>query len=290
VAANSALPSPTVVELNPGDSVPDTLHMDDLVVLYLHGGAFLFDEPADIYATRISSALKAPVVMLHYRLGAEHPFPAASDDTVQTYRHLLDAGWPADRVLVIGHSAGGTLVMALLLSLADESLPMPMGVVSLSGVLDFSLEFASIRDNDGDDSITRAQAEQVAADYCRGADPKDPLVSPALATSERWATAPPLYLLCGGDEIFRDSVVALATSAAHGGADITLRVVPHQQHGFAQRAIPASDRILAEIGAFAERCHHPIPRSEQWIGSNPWANSDDSASQDPLDGTAPSVS
>jgi epsilon-lactone hydrolase len=261
---------PNVVELGPRDALPDGLRVGEMVVLYLHGGAFIYDEDADLYATRVSTALTAQVVMPHYRLGPEHPFPAASDDTLQTYRQLLDAGWPANRVLLVGHSAGGTLAMTLLLRLAEESLPAPLGVVALSGVLDFTLQFASMSDNDGADTITKAQAEQVAADYCGSADPTDPLISPALAPPERWATAPPLYLLCGGDEIFRDPVVTLAARAAGGGADITLRVVPGQRHGFAQRAPTSSDRTLDEVSAFTERCRHPLPRSEQWIGANPW--------------------
>lgn len=261
--------SSDVFEIRPGDALPPALECSDdqtpYVALYLHGGAFLFDEDADVYANRLAATLRAPVAMLHYRTGASHPFPAATDDVFAAYQGLTAAGWPAHRILVVGHSAGATLALSLQLRLNGSSSTSPLGVVALSGVLDFTLTSESFHANDGRDSITGQQAVQVRASYLAGADAEEPLASPALATPSQWSLAAPLFLLCGGDELFRDDSVQLAQRASRGEADVTLRVVPHQQHGFAQRAVPASDRILAEVAAFARRCTIPVPDGKRSI-------------------------
>jgi monoterpene epsilon-lactone hydrolase len=267
--ATSGPSAPAVVELWPGGELPPSLRdpaPGARVVLYLHGGAFLFDEEPDLYAERVAAALDRPVLMLHYRVGAEHPFPAASDDVIATYGLLLDAGWAPGTILVLGHSAGGTLGLALLTRASEHGLPMPAGVVSLSAFLDFTLTQQSLDDNDGRDRITPDDARRIGPMYTAASDPGHPAVSPAVATPETWRGAPPLFLLCGADEILRDDTLAVARSAARGGCEVELRVIAGGQHGAAQRAHPMSDRLLVELTAFAERCDDPMPAEQTWIG------------------------
>jgi monoterpene epsilon-lactone hydrolase len=52
-----------------------------------------------------------------YRLAPEHPYPAAVEDVIAAYRALCDAGHQSQRIAVAGDSAGGGLVMALVLRL-----------------------------------------------------------------------------------------------------------------------------------------------------------------------------
>ncbi|MBN9735043.1 MULTISPECIES: alpha/beta hydrolase fold domain-containing protein [unclassified Pseudonocardia] len=267
--ATSAPSTPAVAELWPGGELPPSLREPApgaRVVLYLHGGAFLFDEEPDLYADRVAAALDRPVLMLHYRVGAENPFPAASDDVIAAYALLLDAGWAPGDILVLGHSAGGTLGLTLLTRSSEHGLPTPAGVVSLSAFLDFTLTQQSLADNDGLDQITPAQAHRVGPMYTGSSDPGHPAVSPAVASPEVWRGAPPLFLLCGADELLRDDTLAVARSAARAGCEVELRVVAGGQHGSAQRAHPMSDRLLVELAAFAERCDDPMPAEQTWIG------------------------
>jgi hypothetical protein len=61
----------------------------DGVLLYLHGRRFQLDEPAAVYAARLSAATRLPVLHLGYRLAPEHPYPAALDDVIEAYQALL---------------------------------------------------------------------------------------------------------------------------------------------------------------------------------------------------------
>ena len=113
----------------------------DRVFLYLHGGAFCFRMP------RIQSAMVARwcrqsgarTLMPVYRLAPEHPFPAAADDCLATYRWLLNQGVAAENIVIGGDSAGGNLTLVTLMRARAEGLPLPAAALMLSPATDFSL-------------------------------------------------------------------------------------------------------------------------------------------------------
>ncbi|KAF1017398.1 MAG: Monoterpene epsilon-lactone hydrolase [Stenotrophomonas maltophilia] len=93
----------------------DAAHTD-AVLLELHGGGLVMGGGA---ACRIGARQHADqfgprCVAVDYRLPPQHPYPAALDDCLQVYRHLL-AQQPAHRIVICGRSAGGNLATAMLL-------------------------------------------------------------------------------------------------------------------------------------------------------------------------------
>ena len=83
-------------------------------------------------------------------------------------------------VAVVGDSAGGGLVFALLLRCRDEGrLPLPAAAVALSPWTDLALTGASLRRNAGADPFVDANGMPLIADcYLAGADPRHPYASP----------------------------------------------------------------------------------------------------------------
>ena len=63
-------------------------------MLYLHGGGYCIGSIAShrSLAGRLALAHGGRVLNLEYRLGPEHPFPAALDDAVAAYAELLASG------------------------------------------------------------------------------------------------------------------------------------------------------------------------------------------------------
>jgi monoterpene epsilon-lactone hydrolase len=102
-------------------------------VLYLHGGGYGIGSPRSHrhLAAAIAQAAHAEALLPDYRLAPEHPFPAALDDAVTAYRHVLKHT-PAAQVAVVGDSAGGGLTIATLLAARDAGLAMPAAAVCLS--------------------------------------------------------------------------------------------------------------------------------------------------------------
>lgn len=65
------------------------------------------------------------VLTIDYRVAPEHPYPAALEDTIAAYHWLLEQGYPAEKIVVAGDSAGGGLALALCLWLKNHKEPLP---------------------------------------------------------------------------------------------------------------------------------------------------------------------
>ena len=80
----------------------------DRVLLYLHGGGFVFHAPKlyHSFLGRLCSVTRTNAWLPDYRLAPEHPFPAAPEDCLAAYRGLLDKGIAAENIVIMGDSAG----------------------------------------------------------------------------------------------------------------------------------------------------------------------------------------
>ncbi|MBI3798401.1 MAG: alpha/beta hydrolase [Deltaproteobacteria bacterium] len=173
-------------------------------ILYLHGGGYVMGSPNThrSLAGEISRAAQAAVLLVDYRLAPEHPFPAAVEDGVASYRWLLGQGFAPRSLAVAGDSAGGGLVVATLVSARDQGLPMPAAAVPISPWSDMTCS--------NDSYQTRAEADPLVGSggigdmarlYLHGTDPKDPLASPNFASLR---SLPPLLIHVGRDEVLLD--------------------------------------------------------------------------------------
>ena len=118
---------------------------DGTVVIHFQGGAFVTALDPDSTAPAVSRAyrtkLGAFTLFAQYRLsrGEDTRFPAALQDAVTCYRHVLDAGVPPQKVVVAGDSAGGTVAVGLLRYVESTgALPPPRGVMLWSPWVDVS--------------------------------------------------------------------------------------------------------------------------------------------------------
>jgi len=183
----------------------------DRVVLYLHGGAFISETPNfhGALLARIGREAHARALMPSYRLAPEHRYPAALDDVFAAYRWLLAEGHPAQHIVVAGDSAGGNLVLALLLRARDEGLPLPAGAVALSPVADLTFSGDSVKRNDGvDDMFSASLMEPLIPVYLDRAElRRHPYVSPLFGD---FAGLPPLLLQVGSTELLLDDAVRVA--------------------------------------------------------------------------------
>ena len=150
-------------------------------ILFLHGGAFLIGSPVSHRSItgRLAKLTGATVFVPDYRLAPEHPFPAALDDAFAGYRALLASGYPPERIMVAGDSAGGGLALSLCLHLREQRLAQPAGVALISPWTDLTLtKLAPIT---RDALLSAAWLAQGAAAYLGGRSAADPRVSPIFA-------------------------------------------------------------------------------------------------------------
>jgi monoterpene epsilon-lactone hydrolase len=219
-----------------------------VTLLYLHGGGYAYYSKAhENLIALVTLAAESRTFALDYRLTPEHPYPAQLEDALAAYRWLLDTGVAPERLVVAGDSAGGNLTLALLLSLRDAHLPLPALAIGLAPWTDFANSGESMIKNEAYDWIEKCMADRWAEWYCKGADVRNPLVSPIHAD---FSGLPPIYLQAGSAEILHVMIRALADRAQQQGARVTLEVWPNMTHDFQAfgALIPESQAALRRIG------------------------------------------
>ena len=223
------------------------------VILYLHGGGFTAGTAVAYrgLSSRLSSAANCPVLAVDYRFAPEEPFPAALDDCVAAYRWLVgEGGARPRRIALVGDSAGGNLVVAMLLQLRDAGDTLPAAAVCLSPIFDLALTGDSVTTRaDRDPVILPTSLRRCADAYCGDADPRNPLMSPLYADL---AGLPPLLLHVGSEEMLRDDSVRLAERATAVGVPVSLEEWPgmiHVWHLFADR-LAEGRKAIERVGAF----------------------------------------
>ena len=220
-------------------------------VLYLHGGGYVSGSPAHYrhFTWRIADALSANVFALAYRLAPEHPFPAALDDAARAYAFLASKGPDTGELFVMGDSAGGGLMLSLLLKLRDEDTPLPRAAVALSPWTDLALTGASLAANAADDPMLNADhLPRLAAFYLAGTDPRMPYASPLYGDA---AGLPPVLIQVGGDEILRDDAVRMADRLTRVNPQSRIEIWPRMPHAW-QLFVPVLPEARQAIGQIAD--------------------------------------
>jgi cation diffusion facilitator CzcD-associated flavoprotein CzcO/acetyl esterase/lipase len=239
-------------------------------VLYVHGGGYQTGSPTShrALAAHLSRAAAAPVHLPDYRRAPEHPYPAAVDDVVAAYRALRDAGHPAQRIAVAGDSAGGGLVMALVLRLraAGEELPGSIGLIS--PWLDLDLGSPLLEANAATDAmLDPGWLADAVAEYLGGANGSAPSDGRGTQGTRKPTGAgsntdlrpleadltglPPVHVIAGSDEVLLgDSDTLVARIRAAGGAVDYLRAdgLWHAYPAFAG-LLREADEAVAALGA-----------------------------------------
>ena len=221
----------------------------DRAVLYLHGGGYVIGSIGTHreLAGRISAASGARCLVIDYRLGPEHPFPAAVDDATAAYRWLIAAGFSPGKLAIAGDSAGGGLTVATLLALRDAGVPLPATGVCISPWVDLEGTGESMTTKAAlDPMVQREPLLQMAQLYLGGADPRGPLASPLFGELRG---LPPLLIQVGTAETLLDDSTRLAQRAREAGVEVELEAWPdmiHVWHAFAA-LIPEGREAIERI-------------------------------------------
>ncbi|WP_196803044.1 alpha/beta hydrolase [Butyrivibrio sp. MC2013] len=119
------------------------------LVIYIHGGGFKTGDARERreITFEIAKEYGSNVISVNYRLAPENKWPAQLEDCVGIYKEILSMGYdPADLVLM-GESAGGSLVVATILYLLDNNMPIPKAGVVYSCSINHGGHFRSHFDN-----------------------------------------------------------------------------------------------------------------------------------------------
>jgi len=221
------------------------------VIFYLHGGAYALGSINGHreFIARLALAAHSKALAINYRLAPEHPFPAALDDALASYRWLLSQGFDTSRIVIAGDSAGGGLAVATLVALRDAGDPLPAGAVCLSPWVDLALTSASIYQNSRLDPILDPKSLEMYAGYYAGSrELAFPLISPLYADLKG---LPPLLIQIGTDEILLDEAILLADKARKAGVRVILKTWDGMFHVFQLFSfIPETKEAVKQFAGF----------------------------------------
>ncbi|MEA2755379.1 MAG: epsilon-lactone hydrolase [Aliidongia sp.] len=224
-------------------------------LLYLHGGGYFFCSPETHRPITLALAAKADarVLALDYRLAPEYPFPAAIEDAVAAYRHLVAEGTPAHRIVIGGDSAGGGLALATLLSLRAAGDEMPAGAILFSPWTDLAGTGETLVTNDKSDVMFYGEGLKAGAQYYLNlTPPTDPLASPLYADL---GGLPPLFVQVSGSEVLLADSTRLVDKARAAGVSVEFEIwrkLPHVWQ-ILTPFVPEARAALDKTGDFIRR-------------------------------------
>ena len=238
--------------------------LPDHVLLYLHGGGFVYGlTPQHLeMVAYLAQKINIRALLVDYRLAPAHPFPAPLDDCLTAYRWLLKQGVSARNIVVAGDSAGGNLTITSLMKLRDSGDPLPSAAVCLSPVADFS-DRGNLAEGFNDPLLPRRARGRYHKSYVAHHDARDPLISPVFGD---WHSLPPLLVHVGEDEILQADALRIRELAQAAGVDVRLEIYPRMWHVWQIfMALPQAIQSLDDIAQFL-RSHlglgtqQPAPR------------------------------
>jgi acetyl esterase/lipase len=191
----------TIYHVDPENVDPQ---FSNSVFLYVHGGAYVFGggDGSVSEAAIIASKSKIRVISVDYRMPPNDPFPAAVDDVVVVYKHLLDEKKAAKSIAIGGTSAGGGLALAAVHKFKALGLDLPGAIYAGTPWADLTKTGDTLFTNEGIDRILVTYDGLLGAAarlYANGHDMKDPLLSPVYGDFDGF---PPTYLVTGTRDMF----------------------------------------------------------------------------------------
>lgn len=192
----------------------------DRVVLYVHGGAFIFDL-MDVHLTTcdaLASELHARIYMPNYTPAPQGNWSGAYELLDAVYEEALNENKP---IILMGDSSGGGLVLGFVIELIKKKRTLPSKVVLYSPWLDLTLsrpELVAIGEEDL--SLDPYGLGECAKLWAAGLEPEDVRLSPIFY--QDWEGFPDTLLFTGTKEILYPEIRELSVKMKQAGVETQL--------------------------------------------------------------------
>ena len=229
----------------PGGPIPVRVYRDTdpakenrPVLAWFHGGGHVIGS-LDTHDAMVRSLCRESgcvVVSVDYRMGPEHPFPAAVDDCVAAVRWLAESGAEVGVdpgcIAVGGDSAGGNLAAVVALAARDEGGPALRHQLLVYPVTDYRCRGPSYeRYARGYGTLEAESMRWFQRHYLGGPDGADDWrASPLLAAD--LSGLPPALVITAECDVLRDEGVAYAERLSESGTPCEHAPFPGMIHGF----------------------------------------------------------
>ena len=222
-------------------------------LVYLHGGGWTIGDldTHDVLCRSLCLQAGIVVVSVDYRMGPEHKFPAAYDDSVAAFNwtvaHAASLGIDASRIAIGGDSAGGNLAAAACLGLRGQSVQPAFQLLIYPATIMWQ-DTPSYHANGKGYMLTKESIAYYTESYLRNReDAKDWRASPQLAESH--AGLPPAFVMTAGFDPLRDEGLMYANALTKAGVSSQYICFERQIHGFITMG-----RVMQEANTAVSLC------------------------------------
>ncbi|MGN6670504.1 MAG: alpha/beta hydrolase [Candidatus Nucleicultricaceae bacterium] len=200
------------------------------VLFYIHGGGFCMGSLAShrTYLMHLAQALGMRILAGDYALAPEHPFPTALNQIADAFEWLTQNTFAARNIVLAGESAGGNLILSLLMQLRDEKKELPEAALLFSPWVDLTLQGDSYEENKKSEHyIHKDSVSTFVSWYLKNTDARDERASPLLG---HFALLPPLFVQYSDTELFSSDSIRLIKKAKDADVHVEesrLNNMPH---------------------------------------------------------------
>lgn len=223
---------------------------DSTIIFYCHGGGYMTG--SCLYARSLTMKLakytRHDVFCFDYRLAPEHPYPAAVEDAVTAWKHIIGQGYSPQDIIIAGDSAGGNLALALILTLRSQHQELPKCLVLFSPWTDMTASSVTYQTKLTLDPVLDPDYIRKAADsYLNGTSAITPLVSPLFADLTGF---PPTYIQVGENEILLDDSLQLHKHLQECNVYAEIDVFSSMWHVFQMTPIRTAREAILKVNSF----------------------------------------
>lgn len=224
----------------------------DRLLLYLHGGGYMFGPFVTEWAAMRKVAVTAPAdfAMLMYPRAPEHDARTTLAVARAAYDRLA-VRYGAGGVILVGTSAGGGLAIALMAALRDDGGAQAACAVLLSPGVDMTLRDDVSAYEDTDVMLPVEHVRSAGEIYAGDVGADHPIVSPLFGDL---ADLPSMHIFVGGAELLRPSLEAFAAKATDAGTEVQVVVGDNEQHTWPLAPIPEGRMALEQIVDVVRDC------------------------------------
>jgi phosphinothricin tripeptide acetyl hydrolase len=223
------------------------------VLLYFHSGIYINGslETDRTAISMLANACRTKVLQIAYRLAPECMFPAPVEDGLTAYTWLLQQGYTAEQIALVGAAAGGGILLATLLRARDQGLPLPVVAACISPWVDLTLANPPSQ-GQSDGILSRVLLEYAAKLYAHPEDAATPLASPLYADLHG---LPPIIVVVGEHEFLLDDAFRLRDRIRAAGGRAQCVPWGNMFHGWTAFAdmVPEGRLALEQIAAYVEK-------------------------------------
>ena len=230
-----------------------TPHGGRHAILYCHGGGYTSGNLgySRVLSSKLAHVTGYDVLSFEYRLAPEFPYPAAVEDALQAWDHLMLHGYGARDIVLAGDSAGGNLALVLCHRLKTAGRRLPSALVLMSPWTDMTMSGASYRERaELDPMLTPEYIAAVRAAYAGAHDLRSPDLSPLFADLSHF---PPTLIQVGTNEILKSDSQRIYEELRAQEVYAVLEIYEECWHVFQQMPIPRATRALESASRFVQR-------------------------------------